>query len=131
MLFRSVLFKTMNNEFNRILHPNAILPVRISGKVIPSSTKQSVMAFTIFYFGIMLFAWLLFMAFGIDLTNAYGATISCMGNVGVAIGGYGSQTSWDVLPVAGKWLATLLMLIGRLEIFPVLLLLTPSFWNSR
>lgn len=127
----AVLFKTMNNEFNRILHPNAILPVRISGKVIPSSTKQSVMAFTIFYFGIMLFAWLLFMAFGIDLTNAYGATISCMGNVGVAIGGYGSQTSWDVLPVAGKWLATLLMLIGRLEIFPVLLLLTPSFWNSR
>ncbi|HZK03817.1 MAG TPA: TrkH family potassium uptake protein [Bacteroidaceae bacterium] len=126
-----ILFKTMRNEFSRILHPNAILPVRISGKVIPSSTKQSVLAFTIFYFGIILFSWLLFIALGLDLTTAYGSAISYIGNVGVTIGGNGNMNSCYMLPVAGKWFASMLMLVGRLEIFPVLLLLTPSFWKSR
>lgn len=126
-----VLFKTLKNEFNRILHPNAVLPVRISGKTISFATKQSVLAFTIFYIGIIFIAWVVFMTIGLEFTDSYGAAVSMIGNTGITVGRMGTTIPWADLPTVGKWFCSVLMLIGRLEIFAVLIILTPAFWKHR
>ena len=127
----AVLFKSMRNEFNRILHPNAILPVRINGKVIPTSTRQSVLTFSIFFFALVFVGWFFYLAIGIDIAEAYGISLSCLSNIGLTIGDHGCNIPWSDMPAIGKWFSTFLMLVGRLEVFSVLLILTPSFWKHN
>lgn len=126
-----ILFKTMRNEFHRILHPNAILPVRVNHKVVPPATRQSVLTFTIFFFALVFLGWFFYMAIGLNITDAYGTSLSCLSNIGLTIGDHGCNISWSDMPLIGKWFSTLLMLVGRLEVFSVLLLLTPSFWKHN
>ena len=71
------------------------------------------------------------MIMGIDFIEAYGVSVSSVGNIGPAFGTLGPAYSWSALPVAAKWLSTLLMLIGRLELFTILLMFTASFWKKR
>ncbi len=127
----AILFKSMRNEFNRILHPNAVLPVRVSGKVIPPATKQSVLTFSIFFFALVFVGWFFYLAIGIDIAEAYGISLSCLSNIGLTIGDNGCNIPWSDMPVVGKWFSAFLMLVGRLEVFSVLLILTPSFWKRR
>lgn len=127
----AVLFKSMRNEFNRILHPNAVLPVRVSGKVIPPSTRQSVLTFSIFFFALVFVGWFFYLAMGIDIAEAYGISLSCLSNIGLTIGNNGCNIPWSDMPWIGKWFSTFLMLIGRLEVFSVLLIITPAFWKHR
>ena len=126
-----VLFRALKNEFNRILHPNAVLPIRMNGKVLPPSTRLSVLAFTVFYFGIILFSWLLFTTMGIDAIQAYSLSISFIGNHGVTFGNPVNEIAIADLPGIAKWYGLLLMLVGRLEIFSVLIIFMPSFWKRR
>ncbi|MCQ2057447.1 MAG: TrkH family potassium uptake protein [Bacteroidaceae bacterium] len=125
----AILFKSMRNEIERILHPNAVLPVRINGKVIPPQARQSVLTFSIFFLALVFFGWFFYIAIGLDITDAYGTSISCLSNVGLTIGDHGCNIPWDNMPAIGKWFSTLLMLVGRLEVFAVLLLFSPSFWK--
>ena len=127
----AILLKTMRNEFHRILHPNAVIPIRINGKVIPQSTRQSVLTFSIFFLALVFFGWFFYLAIGIDITDAYGTSLSCLSNIGLTIGNHGCNIPWDDMPTLGKWFSTFLMVVGRLEVFAVLLLLTPSFWKHR
>lgn len=127
----AILIKSMRNEFHRILHPNAIIPVRISGKVIPQSTRQSVLTFSLFFLALVFFGWFFYLAIGIDITDAYGTSLSCLSNIGLTIGNHGCNIPWDNMPVLGKWFSVFLMIVGRLEVFAVLLLFTPSFWKHR
>ena len=127
----AILFKSMRNEFNRILHPNAVLPVRINGKVIPTSTRQSVLTFSIFFFALVFVGWFFYLAIGIDIAEAYGISLSCLSNIGLTIGNNGCNIPWSDMPTIGKWFSTFLMLIGRLEVFSVLLIITPSFWKHN
>ena len=127
----AILFKSMRNEFSRILHPNAVLPVRVSGKVIPQATKQSVLMFSIFFFALVFFGWFFYLAIGIDIAEAYGISLSCLSNIGLTIGDHGCNIPWSDMPTIGKWFSTFLMLVGRLEVFSVLLILTPAFWKRR
>jgi len=127
----AILFKSMRNEFNRILHPNAILPVRVNGKVIPQSTRQGVLTFSIFFLALVFVGWFFYLAIGIDIAEAYGISLSCLSNIGLTIGDHGCNIPWDNMPTIGKWFSTFLMLVGRLEVFSVLLILTPSFWKHR
>lgn len=127
----SILVKAMRNEFNRILHPNAVLPVRISGKVLSSSIRQSVLTFIIFLVAIVFIGWFFYIAIGINITDAYGTSLACISNLGLTIGDHGCNISWADMPNIGKWFSTFLMLIGRLELFAVLILFTPAFWKHR
>ena len=127
----AILFKSMRNEFNRILHPNAVLPVRINGKVIPPSTRQSVLTFSIFFFALVFVGWFFYLAIGIDIAEAYGISLSCLSNIGLTIGNNGCNIPWSDMPAIGKWFSTFLMLVGRLEVFSVLLIITPSFWKHN
>ena len=127
----AILLKSMRNEFNRILHPNAVLPVRVSGKVVSGATKQSVLTFSIFFFALMFVGWFFYLAIGIDIAEAYGISLSCLSNIGLTIGDHGCNIPWSDMPTIGKWFSTFLMLVGRLGIFSVLLILTPAFWKHR
>ena len=127
----AILLKSMRNEFNRILHPNAVLPVRVSGKVVSGATKQTVLTFSIFFFALMFVGWFFYLAIGIDIAEAYGISLSCLSNIGLTIGDHGCNIPWSDMPTIGKWFSTFLMLVGRLEIFSVLLILTPAFWKHR
>ena len=127
----AILAKSIRGEFNRILHPNAVIPVRMDGNVISGDTRATVLTFTCLYFLLTFIGWFVLMIMGLDFLEAYGISVSSISNVGPALGTFGPAYSWSALPAAAKWLSTLLMLIGRLELFTILLMFTTSFWKKR
>lgn len=127
----AIMSRVSKNEFKRIIHPNAVLPVRINRQVISATTKSAILAFTFLYITIVFIGWLLLMMLGVGFEEAYSVVISSLGNVGPGIGKCGPSYSWSGLPDIAKWISALLMLIGRLELFTVLLLFTPGFWKKH
>lgn len=127
-----MLLKLIRNELKRILHPNAVLPVRISGTPIPTSYHTRMLAFLALYLLIFLFASAVIASLGIDVVNSITISISCLSNVGPTLGvEIGPTMSWADLPAIGKWFCSVLMLLGRLEIFSVLILFTREFWKNQ
>lgn len=126
-----ILAKTARNEFKHILHPNAILPVRVNKQVVPSPIRSTVLAFGFVYISLIVIGWLIMMALGIGFSESFSIVISSIGNVGPGLGLCGPAYSWSSLPDLAKWLLAFLMLIGRLELFSVLLLFTPGFWKKH
>lgn len=126
-----ILTKVSRNEFKHILHPNAILPVRINKQVISSSIVSTVLAFCFIYITIIVISTLLMMTMEVGAEESIGCVISSIGNMGPGLGETGPAYSWNALPDAAKWLLSLLMLLGRLELFTVLLLFTPDFWKRN
>ena len=88
------------------------------------------MAFMFFYIAIIVVSVLVFCASGVAFDEAIGTAVSAIGNVGVSIGQFGPSGTYADYPTVAKWTATLVMLIGRLEIFTVLLLFTPALWKK-
>lgn len=126
-----ILFKVVKNEFKHILHPNAVLPVRVNKQVISPSIQSTVLAFTFLYAVIALISILIMMGLGVGFLESVGTVISSMGNMGPGLGTCGPAFSWSELPVLAKWLLSFLMLLGRLELFTVLLLFTSDFWKKN
>lgn len=126
-----ILTKVSRNEFKHILHPNAVLPIRINKQVIPPSIVSTVLAFCFIYLIIIIVSTLLMMAMGVGTAESLGCVISSIGNMGPGLGETGPAYSWNALPDAAKWLLSFLMLLGRLELFTVLLLFTPDFWKQN
>lgn len=126
-----ILFRAVRNEFKRILHPNAVLPIRVN--------KHSVAPGVVFTSLIMIFLFLVlalgvtfvYVEMGFSFLGSLSLVLSCMGNTGVALAEFGPDFTCSALPDYGKWLASFLMLMGRLELFTVLLLFTPQFWGKR
>ena len=127
-----MLVRMVKNEFRQILHPNAVLPLKIDGVNVPMQKRVTLLAFLTTYLIICLFISFTMIAMGIDNTNAITITLSCVGNVGPTLGTeIGPTMSWSELPDVAKWFCSLMMLIGRLEIFSVLVILTPAFWREN
>ena len=114
-----------------MLHPRAVLPVRVNRQVISPSIIASVNTFFVFYLFCALVGWTLLMFFGVGIIEAMSTVISSLGNVGPGLGAFGPAFSWAALPDAAKWILSFLMLIGRLELFAVLLLFYSGFWERR
>lgn len=127
----AMLFKIVKNQFRHMLHPNAVLPLRINGVVISNEIKTTLLAFFFTYMGAILLGWLYMLTMGVGFMEGFGITVSSLGNVGPGLGSYGPAYSWNSLPEAAKWGCSALMLIGRLELFSVLLLFSPSFWKKH
>ena len=127
----SILFKVMWNEFKRIVHPNAVIPVRMTGRIIPSNVQSAILAYTVIYIFMLVAGLFVNMAFGVDFLDTFSLSVASVGNVGPALGNYGPMDSFAPLPDAVKWFSAFQMLVGRLEFFAVLLLLTPVFWRRR
>ena len=127
-----MLFKLAFNEFRRILHPKAIMAVRVNHDVITSSLERTLIAFTVLYVTLCVIGTFLLVLMGVSYMEAFSISLSSLSNVGPSIGySMGSVHTWSALPDAGKWLCSFLMLAGRLEIFSLLLLLTPRFWKEN
>jgi len=118
-------------EFKRTLHPNAILPVRYNKKAISGNIVFNILAFFILYMLSFIVGALGFSMLGLDFESAIGVAASSLGNVGPALGDFGPVDNFYNMPVLGKWWCSFLMLIGRLELFTVLILFTPFFWRNR
>ena len=127
----ATLFKVMWNEFKRIVHPNAVLPVRMAGKIVPANVQSAILAYTVIYMFMVIVGVVVNIAGGLDFLNAFGLSAASVGNIGPALGNYGPMDSLGLLPPVIKWFCTFQMLVGRLEFFAVLLLLTPEFWKRR
>lgn len=127
-----MLLRIVKNEFRQILHPNAVLPLKIDGVNVPQQKRVTLLAFLVIYLIICVIISFTMIAMGIDNTNAITITLSCVGNVGPTLGvEIGPTMSWSQLPDVAKWFCSLMMLIGRLEIFTVLVIFTPAFWKEN
>ena len=127
-----MLLKVVRNNFRQILHPNAVLPVRINGQNVQRSRLVSIFAFfTLEIIMLVVTAGIMSVA-GIDSANSMTIALSCVSNVGPSLSNQvGAVMYWSMLPDYIKWILCLLMLMGRLEIMTVLVLFTRSFWKEN
>ena len=116
-------------EFKRTLHPHAIIPVRFNGKTVSEHIVYNVIAFFVLYMLLFIIGALVLGLLGLDFISAIGGAASSLGNVGPAFGSLSPLSNFNGLPALGKWWCCFLMLAGRLELFTVLILLTPYFWK--
>lgn len=134
--FKSVrcvmLLKIVQNEFKQMLHPRAVLPLRVGDSNVSVQRRVTLFAFLSVYCIMCIVCAFSMIAAGVDNTNAITITISTLSNVGPTLGTeIGPTMSWDDLPDFAKWICALLMLMGRLEIFSVLIIFTPEFWKKN
>jgi len=123
--------KIVMNEFRRKLHPKAVLPVRINGQNIGYQSMPTLIAFLALYMMLLIITTTVMILIGIDNTNAISIALSCLSNVGPSLStNIGEPMSWADLPATVKWFCSALMLMGRLEIFTVLVIFTPEFWKD-
>ena len=126
-----IMIKNGILEFRRTLHPHAILPVRYNRKAVTQTIVFNILGFFILYMLSFIVGTLVFSRLGLDFKTALGGAASTLGNIGPAIGDLGPVDNYSNLPDAAKWWSSFLMLIGRLELFTVLILFTPFFWRNR
>ena len=127
-----MLAKVIRNEMRQILHPSAVLPLRIGGMNVSSQQRVTLLAFITAYLALFFVVAFTMVLAGVDSTNAITITISSLGNVGPTLGlEIGPTMSWSALPWFAKWMCSFMMLVGRLEIFTVLVIFTPEFWNKN
>ena len=125
-----ILIKNGFLEFKRSLHPNAIFPLRHNNHVVEKPIIIHVLAFFILYLILFIIGAGVLSALGLDFASAIGGAASSLGNVGPALGSLGPTTNFDSLPEIGKYWCSFLMLVGRLELFTVLIFFTPYFWKN-
>ena len=125
-----ILVRNLGREIKQIIHPRAIIPIRIGDHVIEPSVQRTVLSFFILYIVLFGFGVILISLFGYDLISSIGASISALGNVGPAWGEFGPTDNFAPLPYAAKWVLIVLMMVGRLELFTVIILFSPSFWKQ-
>ena len=126
----AIIMKNSVAEFQRRIHPNAIIPVKLNEKAVPQQTINNIMAFLILYIFIIVATVIVFSATGVNFDESIGAAISAIGNVGISIGQFGPSGTYAEFPTVAKWVMSIVMLIGRLEIFTVLLLFTRVLWRK-
>ncbi len=117
-------------EFKRTLHSNAVIPVRYNNKTVREHIVYNVIAFFVLYMLLFIIGSLGLSFLGLDFESSVGGAASSLGNVGPALGSLHPLSNFNGLPMLGKWWCGFLMLLGRLELFTVLIILTPYFWKD-
>lgn len=125
-----LLLKNSYYELRRLLHPNAVIPVRFNKRAVSDQIITNVLAFFMIYFIIFFFSTILFSIIEPDIQSAMGAVATSLGNIGPGLGNVGPAENFSHVPDVGKWLLSFLMLLGRLELFTVLVLFSPAFWKK-
>ncbi len=126
------IYKIFVNEFRHILHPNAVIPLRLNQTTVTASVSHSVFAFFIAFVIMLLGGMVCYLLLGFPPTDAFSAGLTLLCNAGPAFGQtLGPLDSWAEMPDAGLWTGSFLMLAGRLEIFSLLLPFAPAFWHDN
>ena len=123
-------FKYCYRELFSLIHPHAVTRIKIGGKTVPDDVMRSVLGFLALYVGLFAFSSVVLAGLGVDFTTSFAAVAATIGNIGPGFGAVGPVESFAGLPVAGKWLLAWCMLLGRLEIFTVIILVVPEFWRK-
>ncbi|HEY5593418.1 MAG TPA: TrkH family potassium uptake protein [Paludibacter sp.] len=122
--------KAIYFEFKRLIHPNAVFPVQYSNHMVREDIVTRVLAFTLLYLVAVAFGILLLTISGMGFLESIGGLITCLGGVGPGLGLVGPTGNFSYIPEFSKWFLSFIMLMGRLELFTVLLLFTPAFWRN-
>ncbi|MBD3409352.1 MAG: TrkH family potassium uptake protein [Ignavibacteriales bacterium] len=124
-----LLFKNGLAEFKRLTHPRAVIPVRFNGEAVGQDVMRNVTAFFLIYLFLFVVGAFALALTGLDFMTAMGASATCLGNVGPGVGGVGPVSNFAAVSDAGKWLLSALMLLGRLELFTALVIVSSAFWR--
>ncbi len=125
-----IMIHQILNELKRLVHPHAVLPIKIGRVLVDESIIRNVLAFLLTFGLILLISTAVMSSLGIDIVTSFGASIACLSNIGPGLGSVGAIDNYSHIPLIGKWLLILLMMLGRLEIFTVLILFNRHFWRK-
>ena len=125
-----IMLKNSFLEFKKPIHPSAIIPIRYDTKQIPQNIVFNILAFFVLYMLIFILSSIVLTFLGLDFESAIGAASSSLGNIGPALGSVSPVDNFEHLSNSAKGFCSFLMIIGRLELFTVLILFTPFFWKN-
>jgi trk system potassium uptake protein TrkH len=117
-------------EIFRLIHPHAVITVKVGGKPVPAHILSSIWGFFILYLGLFIVATLIMASLGLDMVSALASVAASIGNIGPGLGIVGPMQNYLSIPVTGKWILIFCMLLGRLEIYTVIILLVPEYWRK-
>lgn len=125
-----LLFKHAYRELFRLVHPRAVLPLKFGSKLVKDEVLTSIWGFFVLFMLLFVLSGLALTALGIDVLTAFAAVAACIGNIGPGLGEVGPVDNYAAIPALGKWVLSFCMLLGRLEIYTVLVLFVPEFWKK-
>lgn len=125
-----LLLKNSYFELKRMVHPSAVIPVKFNNNLVDTKIITNVLAFFMFYFAIFAASTVVFSVIEPDMESAMGAVATSLGNIGPGLGSVGPAETFIHIDPVGKWFLSFLMLLGRLELFTVLVIFSPSFWRE-
>ena len=125
-----ILIKFVIAEIRRLMHPKAVIPVRVGNIVIPRDIVRNILGFLALMTGLFIGGVIVMTILGLDLVSAFAAVAATLNNIGPGLGTVGPTDNYAHIPLLGKWVLTFFMLAGRLEIYTVLILLAPSLWKK-
>ena len=123
-------FKYSYKELFSLIHPRSVTHVKVSGAVVPDDVMRSVLGFMVLYLGLFAAGTVLLSGLGVDFVTAIGAVASTIGNIGPGFGLVGPVENYAQIPYLGKWLLIWCMLLGRLEVYTLIILVVPEFWRK-
>ncbi|HUX25427.1 MAG TPA: potassium transporter TrkG [Burkholderiales bacterium] len=130
MIRAELMARQAVRELTRIIHPRAVVPVKLGGVPVENNIIFAVLAFMLVYIGAVIVMTMLLAASGLDIITAFSAVIACINNTGPGLGGVGPATTYAGLNSFQIWICTVAMLLGRLELFTLLVVFTPGFWRK-
>jgi trk system potassium uptake protein TrkH len=125
-----ILIKQAQRELMRLVHPRAVVPIKLGGKLVSDEILSGIVGFFLLYLALAALSMCILAALGLDLLTSIGAVIACISNIGPGLGQVGPTDNFGHLPALGKWVLTFCMLLGRLEIYTVIVLFSGEFWRS-
>ncbi len=125
-----LLFKLGYRELYRLIHPHAVVPVKLGRMVIPPEIISGVMGFTFLYLVLFVLSSLVLTSMDIDIVTAISSVGATIGNIGPGLNAVGPYSNYSEIPFIGKWVLIFNMLMGRLEIYTLVILFTPAFWRG-
>jgi trk system potassium uptake protein TrkH len=131
-LIRHLVFlKNSLLEFKRLLHPRALIRIKINKEIVPPKVLTHILVFLLIYLFLFISGSLLVTLTGVDFLTSIGAVATSLGNVGPGIGEVGPVNNFAEMPEVSKWILSFLMLLGRLELFTILIIFSPYFWRTN
>ena len=114
----------------RLIHPQAVIPVRYNDRAVTNEVITKIAAFVLLYLFTFMIGSVILSFTGLEFSSAMGSVAACLGNIGPGLGSTGPVSNYSHVTDFGKWFLSFIMLLGRLELFTVLIILTPSFWKE-
>jgi trk system potassium uptake protein TrkH len=125
-----IVIKQTFIELTRLIHPHAVLSIKLAKVAVPQEIVSSIRSFFVLYIAIAMAAMLALTLLGVDMVTSISGVAATLGNIGPGLGLVNASSTYAELPQAAKWLLSICMLLGRLEIYTVLVLLVPDFWKK-